>query len=583
MQASGCDVDHAGNDAQQHQHVLSFCLASEAHTEADHPVRGELHCGTPAKQQESSRLADAAPAPLANAGPRPRQEQDEAIAEKQQHEAVVKGIQHAEALALVAVAPTAHGDKDANANSDNTPGQHTCEQTETPAPATLPNEQLASQQPEPEAPLEVFNSMATACDRLPATEAVLVHRQADATQAGLIQEGLPSMPGMQASAHSPEQEPCSDTSQQADSASNSSATGPSQHEMHCTQAGQEMSSGVQEAVYPPRGEGPDPQQLAEAIPTADDTATAHVTSLADDTPLADGAPGADQTPAADNTSMADDTSTAGDMLQEDVVPVANVTPMADDIPMTDGTSMAGYTPVLGDTPMADDTLLPGDTSMPGPAASSSRAVPLSTQGRHTQVATAPLQAGPLQEQEDGMQPHWQPDDGTRSTEQHTDSSQQEQPAGLVPSATCDSELAEIGRHTTKCSWISMSEIPGNSTIVPDSEEPYGDVTEVVAGQLQHASDDALLDAAHMDDENVGLLPSNIQALPSPQQQHGANEALSPITSRVRGADGSHITSSGLDVQGNLRYALVTVMCGTGAICNCQLSKCAVSFLCMASL
>lgn len=556
MQASGFETDHSANETEeQQQHVLSFCLASEAHTEADHPVIAEPPHGPPSEQQESVTLAITAHAPLASAGSRPRQEQGEAAADKQQHEAVVHGLQSAEALALVAAASAGYGVKDASTNSDDIPDQHTCEQAETPAPAMLTSEQLAGIQPAPEVPPEASNSMATACDRLPATEAVLVHQ--DATQPGLVQEGLPSMQG---SLHSPGQEACIDTSQQADSASLSIATGPSQHEMHHTQADQEMSRGVQKAVYPPQGEGPDPQQLAEDISRADDTPTAHVTSSADDTPMADGTPGADHTPKADDTSMADD------MLQEDGASVATVNPIVDDTPVTDGTAMAGHTPGVDDTSMADDTLLPGDTSMPGLAASSSNAVTPSTQGHHTHIATAPLQAGPLQagplqagplqagplqEQEADMQPHQQPDDGTANTEQRTASSQLEHQAGLLPSAMRDGELAaEIAQHTTEGLLMSMSEMPGDSTIVPDSEEPDGDVPEVVAGQLQHAGDDALLDAANMDDEAVCIPDGDIQALPSPQQQHGDIEDLNP-TSRVRAADvGGYTSTSALHVQGN---------------------------------
>ena len=540
----------------------------EAHTKADQPGDAEPCQGPLAEQLKSVRTTRAAPV-LGDDRPRPDQEQGRAAAEKRWHEASVDNPQHAEAPKLAVAASAAQVGREGSAKRNDVPTHQIGKQHEAPVPIQITGKQRASRQLKAAAPFAVGDSMSTACDRMPSTKAVSVHQEANAIASSPFQEELPSI---QDAVHSPEQEACTNAQQLADGVAECCAADHSQHEMACDQVVQGMSNSTLagEAMYPFRGEGLDPQQLAgdpHDAPVAEDAPVADDTSLPDDLSIADDAPMADDNQRVDDTPIASNTQTADDTSGTDVVPAANDTVMADVILLADDTSMANETPTAVVTSLADDTpvadvisLAHGNptadnTQMVGPAAGSSKAAPVSLQAHHEEGNAAPLQAD-VPEQQAHVQPHQQPN-GLANVAQGGDSNQPGQQAGLGPVSTiCDSELPlEADSDTGERSQMSMSETPGASAIVPDSEELGGDVGEVAAGQLQGVITHTLLGTAKCNDGDVHVPDSDVQTLPSQQQQHGAVEVLSP-TSRGKDADADgHAATSAPGVKGDWHLAL----------------------------
>ena len=575
MQASGFDVNHDAGPSKQWQHglLLSFCPTPEAHTEADQLADGDLPHGPAYEQLASGRTAAAATV-LGHPGPKPRQGQGRAAMGKGEYKAADEP-QQAEALPIVAAASAAHADGDDCARFGELPGQSAGNQPEAAAPAMITGRHLAGKQSETSATAMVIDSKITACDNTPPTEAVSVRQETGATASvssapvtcksslqqlsngqsapqgdavdsrqslmkaasgGQAQDGLPSM---QAALHSPGQEACTKAQHQlGDDTANSNAAGRSQHDIASTQTVQDTNATVlaQAAVYPPGGKGPDPPQLTDTL-------------MADDTPTADG------TPMADDSPMADDALTAGNTPVVDDTPMADDIPVADDRPMADNTLTADCTPLAEETQVADGSPMADDTQMVGPAASSSKTVPASTQVHQEEVVALPFQAA-LQKEEARIEQEQQPADATATIEQAVDNSQPELPAGVVPLAVSESDLSAVAspdtaEHTLSCTADTLSD----SGIVPNSEEPEIDVAEEVAGQLQHTSDNMLLDTAVQDGVGVHVPHSRHQPLSSSHQQHGPVGDQSS-TDDVQGADaGGSLSQS---VQGNLRPASCTV-------------------------
>ena len=545
------DVDHIANEWQQQQQqqqqqqpgvLLSICPTPEADIKADQPEGGEPPHGSPAEQLDLVGMTNAAPV-LGDARPTPDQEQCRAAAEKRQHEVSVNDPQHAEALPMAAAASAAHVYRDASAKSSDVATQHTGEQHGTSAPNLLTDKQLAGRQPEAAKHVEIVNNMSIVCNRTPPTEAVSVQQQADAAASSPDQEELPSM---QCAMYGPAQETCTDTQQLADGAADSCAAGQSQHGLTCDHDFQGLSNSIPagEAVYPGRDEGSYPQQMAGDSPMAhdafltDDALVAGDASLADHAPIADDAATAGYSLGADDTPMADDSATADDAPGTDETPMADASPTPDLISMADGIPMAGHTPLVG------------------PAEGSSKAVSPSIQAQQGDVVRATLQADP-QEQEAHVEPHQQNIDGRANLEQGASSNQLEHQMGVTPSsAVCASDLpASAGQDTAEGLLMSMSETPDNSGIVPDSEEPNGDLIEAVATQLQGISDHTLVDTANQDKVSVHVPHSNDQALHAPHQHHSAAEDLSSTSSVGEADAANHAATLAPGAQGNLQRAL----------------------------
>lgn len=558
VQASGLDVDHAANETEQQLQeqqqqqpdvLLSICPAPEAHTKADQPERGEAPHGPPAEQLESVTMTNGAPV-LGDESPRPDQEQGRALAEKRQNEAFGNDSQCTEALSTAAAASAAHVGRVEMAKSSDVATQHAGEQNRTSAPTLLTDKQLAGQQPEAAAYVEGVNSMSIACSRTPSTEAVSVQQQADAAASPPDQEELPSM---QCAMCGPAQAACTGAQQLADGAAHNCAAGHSQHELTCDQVVQGLSNSILagDAVYPLMGEGSDPQQLAGDSPTAHDVPEAQEAFVADDASLADHAPVADDAPMPGDTSGGDVTPMADDAFSADGAPGTDGTPTATDTVMAHVMSVADDTPMADASPMADGIPKAGHTLLVGPAAGSSKAIPPSRQAHQGGIAS--WQADP-QEQKAHVQSHQQHIDGHADLEQGADNNQLGDQTGVMPSSA-PGESANAGQDAAERLLMSMSEAPDNSAVVPDSEEPDGDVSEAVASQLQRFGDYTLVNTANQDEVDVHVQDSSDQALPVPHQQHSAVQDRSP-TSSIGGTDAAdHAATLAPGAQGDLQHAL----------------------------
>lgn len=467
--------------------LLSFNPTPEAHSEADQagygcsshePASGHLAAiGT----DDNTVLGVATPEPEGNALP-----------EKEGEHRAPAGKPRPRPLPCITSAFAAQVDRNENAKSDDLPQQPADQQFEGLPHAGASHAHPAPKQPEASPPAHlVHDSMATACDSMPPTEDVSWHQETCAGTA--VSSAAPNPPGDQ---------PVPEQSALANSRSTLEAASGQQV--------QERPPSLQAALNSPAQEAcTDAQQLA------DDTGTT-------------GSAGHSHHELADSQAVQDTNATI--LATKAVLPAEGTGPdpehlaadalMADDVPMTDDT------PVVHDTPMSDDTPTRGNAPTFGLTAGSSKA---DTEMHHEDVVMLPLPEA-LHKQKAHTEPPQAPD-GTASMEQGSDSSQPGHRSAAVPSLPFNGNLpASASRDTAGYMLTRMSQTPGDSSIIPDSEEPDCNVDRVVAGQVECKVDHTMLDPGH---GHAADLHSDQQAPPSTDQQHGAVEDQR-LTVRVGG-------------------------------------------------